>query len=181
MSCIPTLVSDRLILRPFTLDDASPVQNLAGDKDISDMTLSVPHPYEDGMAEKWIGSHKENCQKGESVTCAITLKENDTLIGSMGIILNTRFNRGELGYWIGKEYWSNGYCTEAARLFMDYCFTELNLNKITAAYLTKNPASEQVMLKLGMSKEGVYRDHIIKCDVYEDVGAYGLLKRDYKK
>ena len=47
----PTLKTQRLILRPFTLSDAKEVQKLAGERAIADTTLHVPHPYEDGVAE----------------------------------------------------------------------------------------------------------------------------------
>ena len=53
----PTLKTERLVLRPFTLDDAKQVQKLAGDRQIASTTLNIPHPYEDGMAEEWIGNH----------------------------------------------------------------------------------------------------------------------------
>ena len=52
----PELKTDRLLLRPFTLADAPVVQRLAGDRDIAVNTLTMPHPYEDGMAEEWIGT-----------------------------------------------------------------------------------------------------------------------------
>ena len=48
----PTLETTRLVLRPFTLADASDVQRLAGARAIASTTLNIPHPYEDGMAEQ---------------------------------------------------------------------------------------------------------------------------------
>lgn len=53
----PTLKTDRLILHPFVLSDATVVQQLAGSRNVADTTLFVPHPYLDGMAESWIAAH----------------------------------------------------------------------------------------------------------------------------
>jgi len=64
----PELRTDRLTLRPFTLDDAPVVQRLAGDRDIASTTLNIRHPYEDGMPEEWIGTHQGRSERGEAVT-----------------------------------------------------------------------------------------------------------------
>ena len=51
MITAPTLQTERLILRSFTLDDAPDVQRLAGERDVASTTSAIPHPYKDGMAE----------------------------------------------------------------------------------------------------------------------------------
>ena len=56
---IPTLQTAQLVLRPFTLEDAPAVQRLAGAHEVASTTLTIPHPYEDGMAEEWIGMEFE--------------------------------------------------------------------------------------------------------------------------
>ena len=55
----PILTTERLRLRPFTQEDAAEVRRLAGDRDIADTTLNIPHPYEEEAAERWIGTHAE--------------------------------------------------------------------------------------------------------------------------
>jgi hypothetical protein len=109
----PTLETPRVLLRPFTLSDAAVVQQLAGDYAIADTTLNIPHPYSDGVAEEWIAGQHADFEAGTRVTYAITLRELGELIGAIGLGIEHRFDRAEMGYWIGKPYWGHGYCTEA--------------------------------------------------------------------
>lgn len=179
MNKLPTIESKRLILRPFSLNDASTVQKLAGDKDIAKVTLNIPHPYKDEMAEEWIKKHAEEYNNDKLLTLAITHKKERYLIGAIGIRLNKKHENGELGYWIGKEYWNNGYCTEAAKAIIKFGFEEMNLNKMYACHLKKNPASGEVMKKVGMKYEGLFRQHVIKWGEFEDLIYYGILKNEY--
>ena len=176
----PTIQTDRLLLRPFALEDASMVQTLAGEKDIASTTLNLPHPYEDGMAEEWIGTHQDRYEKGESVVLAIVLNDNRTLIGAIGLEINKDNDRAELGYWIGKPYWNKGYCTEAARAFIQHGFDVLGLVRIHASHFGRNPASGRVMQNIGMIHEGSLRKHIKKWGKQEDLEIYGILKEEWK-
>jgi ribosomal-protein-alanine N-acetyltransferase len=176
----PELRTDRLLLRPFILADAPVVQRLAGDRDIASTTLSIPHPYEDGMAEQWINTLQEGFERGEFVNFAIVLLADGALIGAIGLSLNQAHENAELGYWIGKPYWGNGYCTEAARAVLHYGFTRLGLNRVAAHHLSRNPASGRVMEKIGMQYEGCERQRVKKWGVFEDVKMYAILKDEYE-
>jgi ribosomal-protein-alanine N-acetyltransferase len=174
----PTLETDRLSLRPFTLDDAPRVQELAGDRAIADTTLHIPHPYADGAAGAWIDTHDAEFAAGKSVVFAVALRSTDTLVGAIGLTLDSNDARAEMGYWIGKPYWNRGYATEAGRAVLDYAFNELELNRVYASYLRRNPASGRVMEKLGMQHEGRLRQHIRKWGVFEDLEVRGILRSE---
>ena len=175
----PFLETVRLLLRPFALADAADVQRLAGAREVADMTLNVPYPYEDGLAEQWIGGHSERFASGSFVTYAITLQENKALLGAVGLTVTPVDRRAELGYWLGAPYWNRGYMTEAAQALVGYGFTELGLHKITASHFARNPASGRVMQKLGMSQEGALCRHVRKGGGYEDLVLYGLLAEEW--
>ncbi|MEW6567968.1 MAG: GNAT family N-acetyltransferase [Chloroflexota bacterium] len=176
----PTLETDRLRLRPFQLGDAAAVQRLAGERDIAASTTNIPHPYEDGVAERWISTHPERFDRGESVVFAVTLRQGGELIGAIGLEINPEYARAELGYWIGKPYWNQGYCTEAARAVVDYGFRRLGLNRIHARHFQRNPASGRVMQKIGMRHEGSLRQHVRKWGVFEDIECYAVLRAEYE-
>lgn len=181
MKEIPTLETKRLLLRPFGQDDALEVQRLAGDKAIADTTLNIPHPYKDGIAEEWISKHQAEFTNGEGVTFAITQKTDGSLVGAISLIDISKHHQAELGYWIGKSYWDNGFCTESSQAVLRYAFTELSLNRIHAQHMSKNPSSGRVMQKLAMKPEGIRRQHAKKGDNFENMELYGILKEEWKR
>lgn len=173
----PTLETERLVLRPFRLADAGRVRELAGDRAIYETTLNVPHPYEEGMAERWIASHAHEFFQGRGMTWAVTQKDGE-LVGAIGLAAEPRHGRAELGYWIGVPYWNRGYCTEAARAVLACGFETLGCHRILAHHLEENPASGRVMEKAGMVKEGVLRDHVRKDGRYRSIVVYGLVRTE---
>ncbi|UCE04405.1 MAG: GNAT family N-acetyltransferase [bacterium] len=174
------LQTNRLILRLFTLEDAPAVQRLAGEKDIAATTLHIPHPYEDGMAEEWIGKHQEEYEKGEQVTFAIVHREEKYLVGAIGLSgIREEHERAEIGYWIGKPYWNQDYCTEAVKAVLQYSFDVLKLNRVYARHFKRNPASGRVMQKVGMKYEGCLRQHFKKWGNFEDSEMYGILREEF--
>jgi RimJ/RimL family protein N-acetyltransferase len=175
----PILRTQRLILRPFTLDDALAVEVLAGAREVADTTLHIPHPYPAGGAEQWIATHPVTWDAGTGVTYAVTDAGTGVLMGAVGLTVTPAHARAELGYWLGVPYWNRGYSTEAANAVVDFGFTHLGLHRIQAHYLTRNPASGRVMQKLGMRSEGVSRHAVRKNDRFEDLETYAILADEW--
>ncbi len=175
----PVIHTKNLILRPFLLADAHRVQKLAGDIKIAQTTLNIPHPYENGMAEAWIGTHRESFNDGKGVTYAIVRNDTNELIGAIGLMINSYHKKAELGYWIGFPYWGNGYCAEASIALIKYGFVEIDLNKIYARALVSNIGSWTVMEKAGMIYEGTLRQEVIKDGIPYDLKSYAVLREDF--
>ncbi|SDJ14712.1 GNAT family N-acetyltransferase [Salimicrobium halophilum] len=175
---LPELETEHLLLRAYERKDAPRAKRLAGDKDVAE-TNFLPHPYTLEMAEGWISSHPDLIEKGETYPFAIILKGEDQLVGTMTLRVDKLHNKGELAYWIGKDYWNNGYATEAAQLVIDFGFKEQKLNRIWAPVMSKNKASAKLMQKVGLTYEGTLKQDIIRWDEYQDVDIFGLLKEDY--
>ena len=177
MKNVIELQSKRLLLRPFEIDDAPAVQKLAGDKRISDTTLDIPYPYEDGLAEEWISTHAEKREKGEEFIFAITA--NGEVVGAICLKIRKEFNSGEIGYWIGVPFWNHGYATEAVAAILKFAFRELDLHRVHAHHMSNNTASGRVMLKNEMQLEGRLRQHIFKNGKFHDAVLYGILKNEW--
>lgn len=181
MSRQPTLETAQLLLRPFRTTDGDEVQRLAGAWAVADTTLNIPHPYEDGLAEKWISNHRDWFERREQAVFAVTLPDAPAmLLGAVSLRVAPEDQRAELGYWIGEPYWGRGYATEAARAIVAFGFESWGLHRVTARCFSRNPASARVMQKIGMLHEGRLREHVKKWDRFEDIEFYGILAQDWR-
>jgi len=177
----PCLKTERLILRPFEPDDATDVQQLAGNEEVARNTLAMPFPYLDGMAEAWINNQQKEFEEGRAIVFAITLRPSNKLIGAIGLSLQLQYSLAEMGYWIGVPYWNYGYCTEAVKAVINYGFENLKLHKITASHFENNPASGRVMEKAGMFYEGRLISHLFHWNEYKNLIYYGIIEPGFNK
>lgn len=175
----PTLATARLVLRPFRLGDAPSVQELAGAREVADTTLTIPHPYPDGLAARWIATHEPRWRDGRSVVFAVTEGAGGALVGAIGLEIDRTHDSAELGYWIARDAWNRGYATEAAGALLDFAFRTLDIHRVEARHFVRNPSSGRVMQKLGMTLEGVHRQSLKKWGVFEDAARYAILRREW--
>jgi ribosomal-protein-alanine N-acetyltransferase len=88
------------------------------------------------------------------LTWAITSRGDDTFIGAIGLAPGVPGGVAELGYWLGRCFWGNGFATEAGSAVVQYAFRTLGLARLTSGYFTENLASDRVLTKLGFVKTG---------------------------
>jgi ribosomal-protein-alanine N-acetyltransferase len=176
----PTLTTERLTLRPFVADDAFDVERLAGQRQIADTTLNIPHPYPHGGAAEWIRLHAPAWIDGTSATFAIVGQKTGALMGAISLIIKREHQRAELGYWIAVDCWNRGYATEATRRILDFGFETLGLHRIESRHFLRNPASGRVMQKSGMKQEGIERDLVMKWDHFESLALYSILEPEWR-
>ncbi len=144
------------------------------------LTDKIIYPYRLEEHEKWIESFSGNSDG--VFEFAIELKQEKLYIGSCGIQEIDQKNRiGEIGISIKKEYWGKGYGTEAFNLLVNFCFEEVNLNKIKLNVFDFNKRGISSYKKLGFKQEGCLREEIYRFGRYNDVIVMGLLKSEWKK
>jgi ribosomal-protein-alanine N-acetyltransferase len=180
VSATPTLLTPRLILGAFDLADAAELQRLAGAREIADTTLSIPHPYDLDHALAWINQQRREAVRGRATNFAIRLRPGGQLIGSVGLRdIDREHLQAELGFWIGLEWWGQGYAREAAAALIGFGFESLGLNRIYAHHMGRNPAAGKVLAGVGMQREGLLRQRVRKWGVYEDVVLYAIVRDDW--
>ncbi|KAA3615971.1 MAG: N-acetyltransferase [Calditrichaeota bacterium] len=175
----PSLETERLLLRPFNLNDSQRVQKLANCKEVTSPTLNLPFPYKIQHAQKWISTHDSLFTKKKHAIFAITDRISSELLGAISLVTVSKHSHAELGYWVGHDYWKQGFATEAARGVIEFGFEKLELNRIYAHFMAHNPASGKVMKKLGMHFEGILREHVFKNDTFIDLHIYSILKSEW--
>ena len=142
-------------------------------------TLSIEHPYNEGLAEKWIRSSRKESSTGDLIAFAITLIADSSFLGSISLHPNDSRTQGELSYWIGKPYWNRGYATEAVVGILSIAFNTLKFDRIYAAHFTRNASSGRVMQKAGMFYEGSQLGPTIKWGVLENLELYGVSRKQF--
>lgn len=177
----PTIRTARLLLRPYVDADAAEVQRLAGDPLVADTTLTIPHPYPDGVAEMWIATHEATWLSGRGAVFAVTRHDDGRLVGTVGLTIRSGQRSTELGYWIGRPYWRLGYATEAAGAVVDFGFTVLSVDLIHAHHFERNPASGRVMQKVGMVEVFFRPGAIAKHGVREDIRGYAITRAQWER
>lgn len=175
----PTITTERLLLRPYTLADAPAVQRIVSDREVAATTLAIPHPYPENGAIEWIASIEPKWAEGSGAVFAITLASTGEVIGSIDLRVKPEHRHAEMGYLIARPHWGNGYVTEAARATLEFGFETIKLNRIYAHHMTHNPASGSVLRKVGMRYEGTMRQHIIKWGEARDIAFYGITRDEY--
>ena len=174
----PTLLMNRLFLRPFITSDAQDAQRLGGDPLVVN-TLFTLNLCTSGVAHQWICHQHEHFEKGDWINFAITDIDRGLLLGSVGLDIDRCNHNAEIIYWLGKMYWGMGYAIEAAQAVVKYGFEALKLHRIYARYFSRNQASGRVLEKLGMVHEGCLRQHMKKHGKFENLEVMGILKHDF--
>ena len=175
MQTFPILSTTRLILsQPTVADTEDVILQMNSTSEISENTLTLPFPYHKQHADYWFQMAEFSFKKKEAFVFGIREKENLKLIGAVGLHLDVTNNKAEVGYWLGKSFWNNGYVSEALQAVLKFGFEELKLNKIYASHFHHNPASGKVLEKNGFVFEAELKQEILKNGKYLDLFRYAL-------
>jgi RimJ/RimL family protein N-acetyltransferase len=164
----------RVYLGTLSPHDADAIKMGADDEEIA---LNVP--YDMHYAESFIEFAAQKYAAKEEFHLGVYLTGGQ-LIGMCALGSVDKANRkAELGYWIARKYWGNGYGKEALKLMSSFGFGKLGLNRIYAKVLTDNERSTRLLGSVGFKKEGTLRQEILRMGRFLDCFMFSTLKSEY--
>ena len=136
--------TERLVLKKLVDADKERLVSLIGDFRVSKTLSNVPYPYTLDDADEWL-----KIVDNEEFNLNIFL--NDDLIGGIGLT-PAEEDFYELGYWLGVEYWGQGYATESVMELLNYAKSNTPCEKFKANVFKENVASAKVLEKNGFKR-----------------------------
>ena len=173
--------TDRLILRPFRIDDVGAAyRNWTSDEKVTAFLRWQTHS-DITVTETVIGDWVKESEKPDFYQWAIVLKEIGEPIGSIGVVDRNEFlDILHIGYCIGSRWWHRGIMTEAFSAIIPYLFEEVGANRIESQHDPNNPHSGGVMKKCGLTYEGTLRQADYSNQGIVDACMYSILKSDWE-
>ncbi len=142
--------TERLVLRRYEDGDLRALVPLANDWEVTRWMPHLAHPYTAADGRAFIAQAQSLVDERREYQLAIVDKATDALMGTVGLHVVGRAIP-ELGYWLGRDYWAQGYATEAARAMIDHSFKSLGVSALMARVFDGNIASERVLIKSGFA------------------------------
>ncbi len=149
----PILETKRLILRPFESEDAEAVfECWESDPEVARYMFWTSHNDIEKTRE-WLVFEVGQIEKDDWYRFALVLKDTQELIGTGLIYYEDEVASWEIGYNLGRKHWGKGYTTEAMKEILAFADRDLQIQKFVGRYAKDNPASGNVMRKLGFRYE----------------------------
>lgn len=169
-----TLETNRLILRPFNIDDAEDIFTMwACDDEVTKyLTWNSHKTIEDTyrILNIWLDQY----EKPERLNFALVLKEENTLIGGIDVV-GYLDSIPVIGYVLSRKYWNNGYMTEACKCLLNYLFS-LGYNQVRIDAVVDNVGSNKVIQKCGGKLINTVEEFIEAKNTYFKINQYIVIK-----
>jgi ribosomal-protein-alanine N-acetyltransferase len=179
------LKTDRLLIRDYRSSDLGQYYRLFTDPQVIRFIPDTQLDSIESAAQRLTAEITENSSPQRSkYFFAIEKRGTNEFIGEIGFTIIGYYLAGKianLGYLILPQYWHHGYVIEAARKVITFAFQQCNVHKIMAGCPQVNHASENIMKKCHMKKEGQYEQQFWLTGHWVDSVEYGLLRDDWTK
>lgn len=167
-------------IRKWQIDDRYDLAKILNNQKIMNhLRDGLPYPYTVEDAKEYISSM---LQANQEKMFAFAISVDEHVIGSISVtrLDNIHYCTGELGYYIGEDYWGKGYATSAVKQVCQYVFEHSDIIRIFAEPFAYNTASCRVLEKAGFIYEGTLHKNAIKNGQVQDMKMYALLRKELK-
>ncbi|MBY0462006.1 MAG: GNAT family N-acetyltransferase [Alphaproteobacteria bacterium] len=180
MLILPKLTTNRLLLRPVTIEDADSIFAYSCNPNVARYVTWEPHSTIEDTKNVIISFFLKNYMEGMPAPWAITFKEHpDKVVGLVGCRFFDEDPKAmELAYVLAEEHWGQGITVEAVQAILPYIFQNYPIDKLVGRYSALNPASGRVMEKLGMKFVKTYQGE--RKGKIETMRFYALEQSDMK-
>ena len=161
-------------IRSWRWDDQESIVRHANNRKVwINLRDRFPHPYTPADAQVWLWLVSQTTPETQ-----FAIAVGGAAVGGIGIELLTDVQRrsGEIGYWLGEEFWGQGIATAAVRSMTDYAFSTYDVCRIQATVFEWNPASMRVLEKAGYALEGRLRQSVTKDGKTIDQFLYAIIR-----
>lgn len=175
---IMTIKGNRVTLKPITESDLSFICKIESDKKLWLFEEDILTDHEQ-IKQKFI----KRMNSATAYDFILQLNnEKKTPIGDVNIWSYIESRKSwEIGYTVLPTYQNQGFCAEALKLLLDYAFNELEAHKVVAMCNENNISSYKVMEKIGMTREGVFREEYLWNGKWVNQLFYNILESEYTK
>lgn len=144
--------TDRLVLRPLSINDLDTVHTYASDPENTRFMMRLPNDTKEETAQ-FLSNVTEEWKKASPDFYEFAITLDGKQIGAISCALNEQKDEGELGWIINKRYWKMGYAAEAAFAIKDFAINTLKIRMLTANCDSRNADSYRLMEKIGLQLE----------------------------
>lgn len=180
-SHIPTLETDRLILRGMRVSDAEDMYAYAKRPSVTEYLTWNPHGSVEETRE-YLTYVAQRYRTGDFYDWSVVDKESGHMVGTCGFTsFSCPNDSAEIGYVLNPDYQEKGLATEAVRRVLTFGFEELGLHRIEARFIEGNTASLRLMERVGMTFEGYARESMRIKGRYRTIGTCAILRHEFLK
>lgn len=171
----PSLSTERLLLRELLPTDAPALFAMRSDERVM-KHIGRPIATTLADAEELIARIAEDHEKNTGITWAVTLREKDTLIGTIGYYrLKLEHHRGEIGYMLSADHWGKGIMSEALKAAVACGFERFKFHSIEAVTDPRNIASNTLLQRSGFVREGLFKENYYWNGEFQDSAVWSKL------
>lgn len=168
---------DFIVLRKGVAEDAEGMYELLNDSEVMRYYGESATDMASAKAEiDWFNSLFDK-HAGRWV---IADKKTGKCVGDIGVFnYNPKHKKGEVGFKLKPSYWGKGIMSRCTHFVLNYCFSELDYNRIEGLVDVRNSACKSLLRKTGFVKEGVLRDYEFEHGDFVDLEIHSVLKREF--